>query len=620
MQKTHYPIRAIIFALSLFVLVGQRDLVLAQETSKSPALIFYEIRGDEQETGSLSTDIDSIRDSGQPVTFLWTYNKLFDESAASLVHGLNTYRGGVLLEVDDQLRKDAGVEKDTLWPRSTRDVERTTILGYSQTDRRKLVDTLVQKYISIFGEAPRVVGSRIIDTPTANYLKETYGIRFQIIDEEYKDKDHSMLDGGPSLVPYPASANWLLVPDHANPDPVWVMRRPQQDLDYSLLGGDSITPIFIFSNTSSAKDTSKTANTPLYSLSPVLESRRSHDPADIPTLYPYDISLISYGDVHATLYEVTTPVYRMRILRKKSDMWITDTRLYDKSLIDPYTSRVAHYGYYMVVPYLLNETGWKDGKITYLSNPDHLTHLALPNINTKDVDGVSIGGVGDHIAYLMQYKNDDVDAKQTVIAFNKDSIQIVGFDRSTRKLPYAAYPHPLDPITESRDNISWMREEKRLFGANIDCKPDTCEITLNTQDISAYNNLFNKQSLFTFPEPELINSNSKVSLVGSARTYLVGEKVDISILSQSQTGLSVVPSTTARISTSQPLTLSPWQKDSIYEPAYLAFGGKHPTEVTISLAQDDRVLSSTIRVVPNCGQNWSACIKSPKSLFSYLFR
>jgi hypothetical protein len=155
MQKTHHLAWIIIFTSFLLILVGHHNVALAQDVSKSPALIFYEIRGDRQEEGTLPKDIDSIKNSGQSVTFLWTYTKLFDESAISLVRGLNTYQGGVLLEVDDLLRKDAGVTKDTLWPASIRDVERTTILGYSTLDRRKIADTLVKKYTSVFGQAPQ---------------------------------------------------------------------------------------------------------------------------------------------------------------------------------------------------------------------------------------------------------------------------------------------------------------------------------------------------------------------------------------------------------------------------------------------------------------------------------
>jgi hypothetical protein len=624
MQKTHHLAWIIIFTSFLLILVGHHNVALAQDVSKSPALIFYEIRGDRQEEGTLPKDIDSIKNSGQSVTFLWTYTKLFDESAISLVRGLNTYQGGVLLEVDDLLRKDAGVTKDTLWPTSVRDVERTTILGYSQSDRRKLVDTLVRKYISVFGQAPQVAGSRIIDTPTANYLKDTYGIRFQIIDEEYKDKDHSMLDGGPSLIPYPASANWLLVPDHSNPDPIWIIRRPPTDIDYSLVGGDGITQIYIFSNISSAKNittATKTGRQP-HELPLILQSHQSLDPSAIPELHPNDISFTSYGSIDVKLYEVTTSIYRMRILRNKADMWITDVRLYNKNLIDPYTSRVARYGYYIVVPYLLNETGWKDNKIAYLDYPDRITHFTLPNIdsNKDNVGEINTGRVGDDVAYIMQYKSDSPDNRKVVIAFNKDTIQIVGFNKSTRKLPYTPLPHALDPIRESRDNISWMFNGKKIFGANLNCSPDSCEITFNTQNISLYNNLFDKQPLFTFPEPELLNSNSKVTLGGNAQATLVGEKTNILLVSQSQSGLSVVSSTKAIISTSQPAILSTWQKDSIYESSYFTVTGKEPVDMEVLLTQGDHTLRDSITIIPNCSQNWLTCIKSPKSLFSYLFR
>lgn len=597
--------------------------VLAQDQFKSTGLIIYEIRGDTQEIGSLSKDIDSIRDSEQSVTFLWSYTKLFDESAISLVRNLNTYQGGVLVEVDDQLLKDAGVTKDTLWPSSKRDVERTTILGYSLSDRRKLVDTLVQKYISVFGQAPQVVSSRIIDTPTANYLKDTYNIHFQIIDEEYKDKDHSMLDGGPSLVPYPASANWLLVPDYSNPDPVWIIRRPPQDLDYSLFGGDGISPTFIFSNLPFVNYISESieAYQPRYGLLSVLKSHKSISLDILPELHRRTMGFFSYGNDNVKLFEITTPVYRIRILKKKSDMWITDIRLYNKNLIDPYGSRVAHYGYYMVVPYLLNETGWKDGKITYLADTKNLTHLSLPSIDISNADEAKIGTVGENLAYIMQYNSNSVDGKKIGIVFNKDTIQIVGYFKSTQKLPYIVFPHSLNPIVESRDSLSWVSEGKKLFGANLDCRQDSCVITFSTRDILLYNNAPIKQPLFTFPEPELLNSKSKVNLATSERVAVVGEGINISLINQSPSGLTMVPSAKIKTSTSQPASLLPWRKDSIYKSISCNFVGLHPADIHVKISSgNDALIRKLIAVVPDCSKNWLLCIESPKYLINYLIR
>lgn len=110
-------------------------------------------------------------------TFLLQYDALIDPRYQKLLKALpaDSFEIGAWWEMPRPFVKDAGIKWRGKGPWDPRaDVDFST--GYSLADRKKLSDTYMKKFKSIFGHYPKSVGSWFIDAYTLNYLHKKYGI------------------------------------------------------------------------------------------------------------------------------------------------------------------------------------------------------------------------------------------------------------------------------------------------------------------------------------------------------------------------------------------------------------------------------------------------------------
>ena len=110
-------------------------------------------------------------------TFLLQYDALIDPRYQKLLKGLpaDSFEVGAWWEMPRPFVKDAGLKWRGKGPWDPRaDVDFST--GYSLADRKKLADTYMKKFKSIFGYYPKSVGSWFIDAYTLDYLYKKYGI------------------------------------------------------------------------------------------------------------------------------------------------------------------------------------------------------------------------------------------------------------------------------------------------------------------------------------------------------------------------------------------------------------------------------------------------------------
>lgn len=581
--------------------------IVKAEDTQSKSLIFYEIHHD-GDAKKLNKDLDAIQQSTKKISVLLDYRSLGDQNILTKIKQTPFFTSGIIIDIDEDLRRDTGVSYTSSWPRSISSVEQTTILGYNKSDRRKLIDTLMHAFERSLGVLPTIASSKIIDTDSANYLKDTYGIQIQIIDEEYKDLSHSTLDGGPSMIPYPASANWLLIPDFQRIDPVWVIRRVSNDMDYSLLKGDRVSKIFFFSN--------KKFPTipPRYDFENILKTHTSTSPKKFVTNDERSPSLFYYGNTDVGIYEVITSYYRVRLLKRRGNMWITDIRIYDTKIIDPYNSRIANHGFYQIVPYLLNETGWSQGSLHMINTPEMISRMELPPIRLgSSPSALSIGEYG----YVLSYKSEGT---QPTIVFNLDSIQMVGLGRTSQKLPFINKNHPNSPIEGSRYALEWKNNKTTMFAALIDCQPTECNITFKSPRLLEMQPDSKQNKYFLFPEPGMLSNQSSAMFVGE-HNHLVAERKEKVALTTSDSSIgTIVPPKKSFTTTEGDRTTLEWTKPTIYSPATITITPNRvgPLNVTISL-QNAELLSAAFEVVPDCAKNLAMCLWPP-TLYKYLRR
>lgn len=178
----------------------------------------------------LKDQYEAVAKISAPVTWLLQYDTLLDKDLLGEIKSFNSNQElGVFLEVSPAFAKQARViyPNDTPWfsPKAV------FLSGYSQSDRRKLVDRLFEDFKSKFGYYPRSVGSWWIDSYSLNYMKEKYNIKAALIVADQKTTDNYGVWGQWWGVPYyPSKAN-ILTPASSleNKQDVVVLQWAQRD-------------------------------------------------------------------------------------------------------------------------------------------------------------------------------------------------------------------------------------------------------------------------------------------------------------------------------------------------------------------------------------------------------
>lgn len=166
-----------------------------------------------------------------PATWLLQYDTFSDSGLIDEIKGFTPNQEvGVFLEVSQKLGDGARVvyPYDAAWfsPRAV------FLSGYSQSERRRLIDELFEKFKTDFGRYPKSVGAWWVDSFSLNYMKEKYGIKTALIVADQLTTDNYGVWGQWWGMPYyPSKAN-LLTPASSGSDKLevavvqWAQRDP----------------------------------------------------------------------------------------------------------------------------------------------------------------------------------------------------------------------------------------------------------------------------------------------------------------------------------------------------------------------------------------------------------
>lgn len=145
-----------------------------------------------------------------PATWLVRYDALKNNQAVQFLKGLNQRQEiGLFLEITPTHTKDASVlyNQNPNWHYA----ESVFLTGYSQNDRKKLIDKSVEKYKEIFGVDPKSVGAWWIDAFSLSYLKEKYNIEANLDVADQHSTDQYQVWGQYFSTPfYPSKLNALV--------------------------------------------------------------------------------------------------------------------------------------------------------------------------------------------------------------------------------------------------------------------------------------------------------------------------------------------------------------------------------------------------------------------------
>lgn len=150
---------------------------------------------------SLKSEYGVVRKNSLPATWLLTFDVLNSPKMVSLIKGMNkSQEMGIFLEVTPNYAKNANViYHDTgFWHHA----ESVFLSGYTQEERRLLIDRVFTKFKEVFGYYPFSVGSWWTDSYSLSYMKDRYGITANLVCSDQFATDGYEIWGQPWQVPY----------------------------------------------------------------------------------------------------------------------------------------------------------------------------------------------------------------------------------------------------------------------------------------------------------------------------------------------------------------------------------------------------------------------------------
>lgn len=205
----------LIFCSTVWALAGQRE-----KCNHRYLTIINPVRGRnlwlDNSISPLKNQYEEIAKYNFSATWLFQYDALVDEEIISFVkqNFNHNQEYGVFLEISPKLATQAKV----IYPSLTAWFEPQAIFlsGYPRSDRRKIIDTLFNKFKLIFGYYPNSVGSWWIDSYSLEYLKRKYDVKSALIVANQQKTDNYTVWGHWWGIPYYPSLANVLVPAKTN--------------------------------------------------------------------------------------------------------------------------------------------------------------------------------------------------------------------------------------------------------------------------------------------------------------------------------------------------------------------------------------------------------------------
>lgn len=649
-----------IFAFLIFLFFSP-SLVNAQSNN---LVIVNQVRGTECcEIGSLDhlqLQLKTNARLGLKTTYALRYDALQDQAMKSLITQSQQdfpalIQVGAFLEITPQLAKAAGVPysaKERDWYKT----QHAYHPGYKLEERILLVDAYMSQYFQVFGEYPKLTVGWFVDTHTLNYLHEKYGVIVHELTREQWGTDSYTLAGGPVHYPFRASHNWSFVPGDSDltiirqtlPDPASnygdrTSSHTSQPNDYgqnkdfsyftSLIdtafsqppGQDGVAVLGL--ENSMGLEFQEEYVKQLEYLSSTYKDLFYPTPEEIRDLADSSQVKIYRG---SGAYWITTPNYQLRLIELDGRIMLTDMRLYNQDLRDPYFSRQVQNGGFFVSPYLIDSSRWHQLKTNwfkemftpvynegYVARNDFLTiptHLSLPakQLNsqieiTKSADIVKL-------SYLSK-NHQPIEFSFLISPFTASGLTLKDLnyhDKTGGKLPVK------ESRTRDSYRLEWFNQDQVVSRMVVDCG-EICDFQLQV-DSQLFATAQDAQSFFLLPST-IVDKDTSGSLIYPSLNYLIHGRspARVVVFPRNAQGNPVTLPYPVEFEgdgmtlISDPLVLQS-QEAQFYDFEVESPGDYHVKVLVPGLESHDLYFF----FAPDCRADVSICLKNPQSFYYYL--
>lgn len=706
-----------IFILLIGCIVTFPSTVFAQETHPERIVFINQVRGteccDKGSVANLTKEVEAFSSADIPATFAIRYDALIDPDFQKIFKQMDKkFEKGLLLEITPQLAQESGVEyrgNVEEWYQA----QNAFLIGYSQVDRKKLIDTLFHTFQTQFGNTPRMTGGWMVDAYSLNYMHDTYGVQVHELTREQWGLDSYTLSGGPEHYPYLASRNWALIPasceaadDGCSKSSPLIVRQTVAD---PLMNFGDHTSAFTTQPNDYFRDQkdfsyfeklmnqmlSQTQNP--YSVA-ILGLENSMDEASqneyakqiqwiadeikkkpemksltasdfrqefLEKWSPFQISSV-YGDnlvddrnLH-TLW-INTPQYRVRMLQKDHQIFLTDLRVYGKSLTDPYTQYAAKHQGYWVAPFLIDGSRFYTDKTPTQIAPQSFSHklagamhqlffpqpkyqaISLDNSTydfSEEIQPTSLQ-LPDSQPEHWQLTSDETKhtRKITYTSTKGETISIL-FDEKEFTISSPHIRSVLDTQTIANNpqlsfvevknanqkdtEIRWMNQDKNLteFSTTVKCSSGaSCSIMPVLSNSFNWSQFLDSYYPYVFPEDIERKLDSRNTLFYPQNRYaLAGESlVKMRLVPRDKEGYLLKNVAPPEITSSPPVqNYSVSVEKNTQKIFNIDIVENRVGKYEVSLNYDTLDHKETIYFAPNCGEKILYCVKHPVQMSWYL--
>ncbi len=162
-----------------------------------------------------TAQVAMVREFGVKNTFLLQYDAVIDPAyqALFLQNRNDNMELGLWLEIVQPLCEKAGIPWRSCedWPWDWHVVPGFS-MAYTPEQRKQLLDIAMEDFKAVFGHWPRSVGSWLLDSVTAAYASEKYGVDMLVICRDQVETDAYTLVGGYFNQGYYPSKNNIFTP------------------------------------------------------------------------------------------------------------------------------------------------------------------------------------------------------------------------------------------------------------------------------------------------------------------------------------------------------------------------------------------------------------------------
>lgn len=229
------------FVLILTCFFVSTSNILAQESNKFITIVnpvrISSYNKNPQE--SINAQYSVIKKHDLSSTWLLTFDALNNKGIIDEVRKMDRDQEfGVFLEITKNSAREAGIEYNESG--SWHHANSVFLSGYTQDERKMLIDKVFEKYKSIFGEYPKSIGSWWTDGFSLSYMKENYGVVANLVCADQFSTDNYQIWGQPWQIPYYPSKLHPAVPASTAENKLdlvniqWASRDPLNGYESSL--------------------------------------------------------------------------------------------------------------------------------------------------------------------------------------------------------------------------------------------------------------------------------------------------------------------------------------------------------------------------------------------------